>query len=86
MICEGESGPLCEMLPDLLLVLLAWDGLDAGGATMPKLDIRIALKPFASDALLKASNSGFWSRGIMRGDAAAVDRTFEVGGLQFVRA
>lgn len=39
-----------------------------------------------SDCLLKASNSGFWSTGIMRGEAAAVDLTSEVGGLQFARA
>ena len=40
----------------------------------------------ASDARLKASKSGFWSSGITRGDAAAVERTCEVGGLQFERA
>lgn len=60
MIWEGDNGPLCEMLPDLLLVLLGFVGLVVGGgAPMLKLDIRIALKPFASEALLNASNSGF---------------------------
>ena len=86
MICEGDNGPLCDMLPDLLLVRRGLGGLNDGGAPMPKFDMRTALKPFASVALLNASNSGFWSRGITRGEAAAVDRTVEVGGLQFLRA
>jgi hypothetical protein len=38
-----------------------------------------------SDCLRNCSNSGFWSTGMTRGDAAAVDRTLEVGGLQLPR-
>jgi hypothetical protein len=38
-----------------------------------------------SDCFLNCSNSGFCSTGIIRGEAAAVERTFEVGGLQFPR-
>jgi hypothetical protein len=85
MICAGDSGPACDILPALLLALRGFEGLAEGSAPMLRPDMRVALKPFASDALLNASNSGFWSRGITRGDAAAVERTFEVGGLQFLR-
>lgn len=43
-------------------------------------------KPFAfSEAFLNCSNSGFCSTGIICGDAAAVERTLEVGGLQLPR-
>lgn len=42
-------------------------------------------KPLFSDCFLKASKSGFWSTGMTRGDAAAVERTLDVGGLQLVR-
>lgn len=38
-----------------------------------------------SDCRLNKSNSGFWSSGTTRGEAAAVERTFEDGGLQFPR-
>lgn len=37
------------------------------------------------DCFLNCSNSGFCSTGIMRGEAAAVERTSEVGGLQLPR-
>jgi hypothetical protein len=40
------------------------------------------LSPLSSVCIRKASNSGFWSSGMMRGDAAAVERTLDVGGLQ----
>jgi hypothetical protein len=54
MICDGDNGPLWDILP----ALLDLRGLD--GIPRPlKLDILIALKLFASDALLNASNSGF---------------------------
>lgn len=36
-----------------------------------------------SDCLLKASNAGFASTGIILGEATAVDRISDVGGLQF---
>lgn len=43
-------------------------------------------KPLApSDAFLNCSNSGLCSTGIICGDAAAVERTFDVGGLQLPR-
>ena len=35
-----------------------------------------------SDWRLNCSNSGFWSTGMTRGEAAAVERTLEDGGLQ----
>lgn len=38
-----------------------------------------------SDCLLNCSNSGFWSTGMTRGDMAAVERTFDEGGLQLPR-
>jgi hypothetical protein len=39
-----------------------------------------------SDCRRKASKSGFWSSGIIRGLIAAVDRTREDGGEKFARA
>lgn len=38
-----------------------------------------------SDCFLNCSNSGFWSTGMTRGDMAAVERTFDDGGLQLPR-
>ena len=38
-----------------------------------------------SDCFLNCSNSGFCSTGIILGDAAAMERTLDVGGLQLPR-
>lgn len=38
-----------------------------------------------SDCFLNCSNSGFCSTGMILGEAAAVERTLELGGLQFPR-
>lgn len=83
VICEGESGTV-DMLPALLD--LRGCGVLLTPRFEPKLDKRTALKPANSLCLLKASKSGFWSTGIARGEVAALDRTVEVGGLQFVLA
>jgi len=63
------------------------EGLFAGRAVVDTLSpINRAddrpLKPLSSVCIRKASNSGFWSNGMMRGDEAAVERTLDVGGLQ----
>lgn len=42
------------------------------------------LKALPSLCFRKASKSGFWSSGIMLGDAAAVERMAEDGGLKLV--
>jgi hypothetical protein len=81
---SGERGRGGEAKPTeaiaVLLCLRAWC------APAEKLDKLPELKPARSVCLLNASKSGFWSRGIIRGDAAAAERTLEVGGLQFARA
>lgn len=59
-------------------------GFGFAGAFMLKLLLSPPkLKALPSDCLLNASNSGFWSSGTTLGDAAAVERTVEDGGLQF---
>lgn len=71
----------------VLLAVLPGFGLAAGGAFMLKFPLppRLPrLKALPSDCFLKASNSGFWSTGTTLGDAAAVERTADDGGLQFV--
>lgn len=60
-----------------------------GGGMEPGVDVKLKL-PRANPLLFSdwrrnCSNSGFWSTGMTRGDAAAVDRTLEDGGLQFPR-
>jgi hypothetical protein len=56
-----------------------------GSADGVKLKLPSAKPRLLSDCFLNCSNSGFCSTGIMRGEAAAVERTFEVGGLQLPR-
>jgi len=65
-------------LARLARTLLA--GCTADGLPVPKVNCLLF-----SDSLRNCSNSRFWSTGMTRGDAAAVDRTLEVGGLQLPR-
>jgi hypothetical protein len=71
---------------------------DGGVMSVPKYDVPVegtaagvklkfpsANPRLFSDCFLNCSNSGFCSTGIMRGDAAAVERTSDVGGLQLPR-
>jgi hypothetical protein len=51
-----------------------------------KLNVLAAAEVRSSDCLLNSAKFGFWSRGTMRGLVAAVDRTRDEGGDQFVRA
>lgn len=62
-----------------------YDPPDGGAAAGVKLKLPRANPLLFSDCFLNCSNSGFCSTGIIRGDAAAVERTLEVGGLQFPR-
>jgi hypothetical protein len=63
------------------------DPLDSAGEEAAVLKSKLPNeKPLLfSDWRRNASNSGFWSTGTTRGEAAAVERTFEDGGLQLVR-
>lgn len=60
-----------------------------GGGIEPVGELKLKL-PSANPLLFSdwrrnCSNSGFWSTGMTRGEAAAVERTLEDGGLQFPR-
>jgi hypothetical protein len=79
--CDCDHDECCVVLVLLkkgLLVIVA-----RPGEAKSKLPSANAL--LFSDCFLNCSNSGFCSTGIIRGDAAAVERTFEVGGLQLPR-
>lgn len=80
---RGDGGPM-EMATD---GLFAGRALPAGFMLSPinRADER-PLTPLSSVCIRNASNSGFWSNGMMRGDAAAVERTLDVGGLQLLLA
>ena len=73
----GDSGVL-------VLVKNGFD-VDAPWPGVAKSKLPRANALLFSDCFLNCSNSGFCSTGIIRGDAAAVERTFDVGGLQLPR-
>lgn len=73
-LVRGDVGPM-EMA-----------GLERGMEGLFAERALLTLSPLSSVCIRKASNSGFWSNGMMRGDAAAVERTLDVGGLQLLLA
>lgn len=75
----GEWTGLARLVGTLLA------GCTADGLFVPRSGSRPKVNCLFSDCLRNCSNSGFWSTGMTRGDAAAVDRTLEVGGLQLPR-
>ena len=60
-------------------------GAGAEDCVEPKSNLPSAKPLLFSDCRLNCSNSRFWSTGMTRGDAAAVERTFDEGGLQLPR-
>lgn len=89
--CEAEAmslAPVEEPCAEARLVrrLLLEMGLDtaAPDGLALKLLNPFRLKDLPSDCLLNASYSGLWSKGTTLGDAAAVDRTADDGGLQLL--
>jgi len=77
-VLDEWTGPV--RLVGTLLAGCTTDGLLPRSGSRPKANCLLF-----SDCLRNCSNSGFWSTGMTRGDAAAVDRTLEVGGLQLPR-
>jgi len=73
----GDSG--------VLVLLKKGFDVDAPCPGVAKSKLPSANARLFSDCFLNCSNSGFCSTGIIRGDAAAVERTFDVGGLQLPR-
>lgn len=85
---RGDGGPteatgLDHRMDGLIAERAPFDELTFSPIT--RVDER-PLGPLSSVCFRNASNSGFWSNGMMRGEAAAVESTSDVGGLQLLLA